>query len=139
MVLTLFASKLDAFIAAVIQVTRWLSSCGNAVVEGLEECDDGDLTDGDGCSASCTIEPGWVCTGSPSICHKQVQAHITMMAKACKQDCIITCHSMMWRFQIMFCTSCATVVQNKLQLLSMFDVQLHVAWTVHQVCQGRWL
>lgn len=31
------------------QVTRWLSTCGNAVVEGLEECDDGDLTDGDGC------------------------------------------------------------------------------------------
>ncbi|GLC46629.1 hypothetical protein PLESTM_001898600 [Pleodorina starrii] len=50
-------------------VTRWLSSCGNAVVEGVEECDDGDRSDGDGCSSSCRVEPGWVCTGRPrSVC-----------------------------------------------------------------------
>ncbi|KAL6765981.1 concanavalin A-like lectin/glucanase domain-containing protein [Haematococcus lacustris] len=50
------------------EVTRWLSTCGNAVVEGLEECDDGDLSNGDGCSAACVVEPGWKCSGSPSIC-----------------------------------------------------------------------
>lgn len=33
-------------------VTRWLSTCGNGLVEGQEECDDGDATDGDGCSAT---------------------------------------------------------------------------------------
>ena len=60
--------------AARPQVTRWLSTCGNAVVEGMEQCDDGDQTDGDGCSASCTVEPGWSCAGSPSNCTSVVGA-----------------------------------------------------------------
>ncbi|MFH0770597.1 MAG: hypothetical protein V1926_04430, partial [Candidatus Peregrinibacteria bacterium] len=45
--------------------------CGNGIVEGeAENCDDGDTTGGDGCSAICRIESanGWVCTGSPSQC-----------------------------------------------------------------------
>lgn len=34
----------------------------------VRECDDGNQNPGDGCSASCTIEPGWVCRGgSPDI------------------------------------------------------------------------
>ena len=31
--------------------------CGNGVVEGTEECDDGNLIPYDGCSPTCTIEP----------------------------------------------------------------------------------
>ncbi|MCK6551447.1 myxococcus cysteine-rich repeat containing protein [Myxococcota bacterium] len=31
--------------------------CGNGIVETGEECDDGNLTGGDGCSAVCTLEP----------------------------------------------------------------------------------
>ncbi len=42
--------------------------CGNGIIEGGEECDDGDTVDGDGCSASCTVEPGWSCEGQPSSC-----------------------------------------------------------------------
>jgi cysteine-rich repeat protein len=38
------------------------ASCGNGEVESDEACDDGNLVDGDGCSASCTVEPGWTCT-----------------------------------------------------------------------------
>ena len=30
--------------------------CGNGVVEGTEECDDGNLSDGDGCGASCQFQ-----------------------------------------------------------------------------------
>ena len=30
--------------------------CGNGVVEAGEECDDGNLIDGDGCSSTCTVE-----------------------------------------------------------------------------------
>ena len=30
--------------------------CGNGVVEAGEGCDDGNTTDGDGCSANCTLE-----------------------------------------------------------------------------------
>jgi formylglycine-generating enzyme required for sulfatase activity len=34
----------------------------------LVPCDDGNTMGGDGCSASHFVEPGWWCTGSPSIC-----------------------------------------------------------------------
>ncbi|WIA11894.1 hypothetical protein OEZ85_011978 [Tetradesmus obliquus] len=50
------------------EVVRWLSNCGNGVVEGAEQCDDGDTVDGDGCSSSCKIERGWSCSGNPSKC-----------------------------------------------------------------------
>ena len=33
------------------------STCGNLAIEGVEQCDDGDLDNGDGCSSTCTIEP----------------------------------------------------------------------------------
>ena len=32
------------------------SVCGNGVIEGSEECDDGNTQDGDGCSSTCKIE-----------------------------------------------------------------------------------
>ena len=32
-------------------------TCGNGLIEGGEECDDGNTTDGDGCSALCEVEP----------------------------------------------------------------------------------
>jgi cysteine-rich repeat protein len=35
---------------------KLLPACGNGKVEGSEQCDDGNLTKGDGCSATCTIE-----------------------------------------------------------------------------------
>ena len=31
-------------------------SCGNQVVTGAEECDDGDEINGDGCDTLCTLE-----------------------------------------------------------------------------------
>jgi cysteine-rich repeat protein len=42
--------------------------CGDGLVEGAEACDDGNTAASDGCSATCTVEAGWACTGSPSIC-----------------------------------------------------------------------
>ncbi|MDP4039319.1 MAG: myxococcus cysteine-rich repeat containing protein [Candidatus Pacearchaeota archaeon] len=43
--------------------------CGNGVNETGEQCDDGNVISGDGCSASCEIESGWECTGSViSVC-----------------------------------------------------------------------
>src|SRR5262249_62033427 len=41
--------------------------CGDGEVIG-EACDDGNTGSGDGCSAGCTVEPGYACTGSPSTC-----------------------------------------------------------------------
>jgi cysteine-rich repeat protein/probable HAF family extracellular repeat protein len=46
--------------------------CGNGIVGGSEECDDGDITPGDGCDASCQIETGWICEGEPSVCTTQL-------------------------------------------------------------------
>jgi cysteine-rich repeat protein/probable HAF family extracellular repeat protein len=46
--------------------------CGNGIVAGSEECDDGDTTPGDGCDATCQIETGWICAGEPSACTKQL-------------------------------------------------------------------
>lgn len=40
------------------------SSCGNAIQEPikLEECDDGNRANGDGCNEDCNIEDGFSCT-----------------------------------------------------------------------------
>jgi cysteine-rich repeat protein len=51
--------------------------CGNGAIEtswlpsgtsSTEACDDGNTTAGDGCSATCTIESGYSCSGAPSMC-----------------------------------------------------------------------
>ncbi len=42
--------------------------CGNGNKHFNEDCDDGAFVDGDGCSSTCAIEPGWSCTGNPSVC-----------------------------------------------------------------------
>ncbi len=39
----------------------FLDKCGDGVVQDTEDCDDGAYVDGDGCSASCSLEPGWSC------------------------------------------------------------------------------
>lgn len=38
-----------------MQAVRWLTECGNGIVEGEEQCDDGNLAGGDGCSAVCKV------------------------------------------------------------------------------------
>lgn len=38
-----------------LQVVRDMSECGNGLLEGAEECDDGNRANGDGCSSSCKV------------------------------------------------------------------------------------
>jgi cysteine-rich repeat protein len=45
--------------------TRGGGICGDSSPDAGEECDDGNVTSGDGCSATCTYEPGFDC--SPAI------------------------------------------------------------------------
>jgi cysteine-rich repeat protein len=40
-----------------LDVTVKGESCGDGLVSGAEQCDDGNVTAGDGCSATCAIEP----------------------------------------------------------------------------------
>merc|ERR1719353_574697 len=35
--------------------------CGNGIRQGQEQCDDGNLVDGDGCSRLCLVEPSFAC------------------------------------------------------------------------------
>lgn len=42
--------------------------CGNGTFNGSEACDDGNLINGDGCSAQCVVEQCSTCTGTPSVC-----------------------------------------------------------------------
>ncbi len=46
--------------------------CGDAIIVGFEECDDGNEMGGDGCAHDCTIEAGYVCSGQPSVCLKAI-------------------------------------------------------------------
>ncbi len=40
-----------------LDVTLTAATCGNGVIETPEQCDDGNTNDGDGCSATCSLEP----------------------------------------------------------------------------------
>ncbi|NVJ10063.1 tandem-95 repeat protein [Myxococcus sp. AM001] len=42
--------------------------CGDGVLGGVEICDDGNQLSGDGCNSVCEVEPGYTCTGQPSVC-----------------------------------------------------------------------
>ena len=42
--------------------------CGDGRLEYGEYCDDGNTTSGDGCSSTCTLEPGYTCTPAGTKC-----------------------------------------------------------------------
>jgi cysteine-rich repeat protein len=42
--------------------------CGNGRIDPQEECDQGNVADGDGCDSHCRIEPGYQCGLEPSVC-----------------------------------------------------------------------
>ncbi len=56
--------------------------CGDRWMMGTEGCDDGNTTAGDGCSATCTIEGGYNCTGNPSVCTQDTGPTITAVNAA---------------------------------------------------------
>lgn len=44
-----------------------VARCGDAAIaDGLEQCDDGNQFDGDGCSSQCTVEYGYECVRDES-------------------------------------------------------------------------
>lgn len=49
---------------------RDLPACGDGSRQDFEECDDGNRNGGDGCAASCRVEVGWTCEGSPGACRR---------------------------------------------------------------------
>jgi cysteine-rich repeat protein len=49
-------------------LTETGTRCASGSIEMGESCDDGNMIDGDGCSAACLVEPCWGCSGQPSTC-----------------------------------------------------------------------
>jgi len=37
--------------------------CGDGFNHGINECDDWNFEDNDGCNSTCFVEEGWFCTG----------------------------------------------------------------------------
>ena len=42
---------------------QWIPRCGDAIKAGSEDWDDGNSSNGDGCSSSCVVEDGYKCSG----------------------------------------------------------------------------
>lgn len=68
---------------AIDNLTVAFNVCPNSVVEAGEGCDDGNGGGGDGCSASCTVESGYACSGSPSACATVCGDSIIAGGEAC--------------------------------------------------------
>ncbi len=59
-----------SFQTVISGVTAPVITCGDGYIATDEDCDDGDRTSDDGCSATCAIESGWFCAGVPSYCYQ---------------------------------------------------------------------
>jgi cysteine-rich repeat protein len=46
-------------------------NCGDSELDEFEECDDGNLDDGDGCDSTCNTELYFTCNYSPFLGHDQ--------------------------------------------------------------------
>lgn len=58
----------DAGMDAGTEADAGTGRCGDGKVDGPESCDDSNTASGDGCSASCAVEPGWQCPASGGAC-----------------------------------------------------------------------
>ncbi|MCW5891201.1 MAG: DUF4215 domain-containing protein [bacterium] len=63
-------------------------TCGDGVVAGDEGCDDGGIVAGDGCSATCVVEPGYQCTGEPSTCEPTCGDGLVVGDEACDEGAL---------------------------------------------------
>ncbi len=57
--------------------------CGDGVPELPEMCDDGNTIDGDGCTATCQVENGFVCWETPSICRASCGDGVVASVEGC--------------------------------------------------------
>ena len=58
--------------------------CGDSKKGTVEQCDDGNADDGDGCSSTCEIEAGYVCTAvtnALSVCRVPITPTIEFVRK----------------------------------------------------------
>jgi cysteine-rich repeat protein len=78
-------SHLSATIRTIVDAAIAGACCGNGVVEGDEQCDDGNLENGDCCSSSCRLEPaGTACRPAADAC--DVTEFCTGSSPTCPAD-----------------------------------------------------
>lgn len=63
--------------------TASAAMCPNNMLDPGETCDDGNTSNGDGCSTSCQTEVGWTCGGAPSVCTCDSANGYRMVASQC--------------------------------------------------------
>lgn len=76
----------DCLVYATAALTYNASVCGDATIGAMEACDDGDTSGGDGCSATCSVEPGYTCSGTPSDCNAPPTATNLSAAESMFED-----------------------------------------------------
>lgn len=59
------------------------TTCGDGLVDGAENCEDGNALAGDGCSDVCQREDGWECSGAPSVCTEVCADGMVVGSEAC--------------------------------------------------------
>ena len=64
-----------------VKVASHKFACGDGVRDGSEACDDANVHSGDGCTATCTAESGFLCTkANPSVCTRRPPSGATAAA-----------------------------------------------------------
>lgn len=64
--------------------------CGNGYMEGLEQCDDGNLLNNDGCSNQCLIEiPAAICGNGVLEAEEQCDDGNVLNGDGCSDQCVI--------------------------------------------------
>jgi cysteine-rich repeat protein len=66
--------------------TCTLASCGDGIIFfGPEVCDDGNTANYDGCTSGCVPEPGYTCTGEPSLCSAECGDGVVAAGELCDE------------------------------------------------------
>lgn len=85
--------------------------CSDGLVSGTEQCDDGDFNPGDGCDATCQVETGFSCVGSPSVCSAVCGDGIMTGAEQCDGSDLggLSCIDFGYDAGVLRCTSSCTI------------------------------
>ena len=94
--------------------------CGDNLV--LDEgCDDGNTASGDGCSATCTIEPGFNCFGNPTKCSEHCGNGVMTVSESCDDGNLQSGDGCSSNCRLEEGYACNTSTPNKCSLLTPAD------------------
>ena len=112
-------------------------ACGDGAI-GVDDCDDGNLINGDGCSNTCEVEPGYQCTGAPSRCARCGNGRLEVdeacddgnlvagdgCSEACQVEDDVTVWTNSWSWEALEATSTTFVSVADMELPASGEPQL---------------